>query len=77
MGIFGLINILRPYATEELLEDSAIVIDGNSLAHHLYYLWLSTRSFAQNEFDAQPSYCELSEFTIAWLDSLFKGNIFL
>ncbi|PQE29346.1 hypothetical protein CJF32_00010919 [Rutstroemia sp. NJR-2017a WRK4] len=74
MGIPHLITYLRPFATRESLKDKEIVIDGPGLAYHIYHLCQSTRVSAGNYFEAVPSYKELGETVLEWLDGLEKGG---
>jgi hypothetical protein len=74
MGIPHLITYLRPFATRESLKDKEIVIDGPGLAYHIYHLCQSTRVSAGNYFEAAPSYKELGETVLEWLDGLEKGG---
>lgn len=45
-----------------------VVIDGPGFAYHVYYLSLNKAS--TNPFDATPSYRQLAENALAWLDTL-------
>ncbi|KAG4025171.1 hypothetical protein MFRU_064g00080 [Monilinia fructicola] len=70
MGIPHLITFLRPYATLSSLKGKDIVIDGPGLAYHIYHVCLGTRNAAGNYFEANPSYKELGETVLKWLDGL-------
>ncbi|APA15918.1 hypothetical protein sscle_15g106880 [Sclerotinia sclerotiorum 1980 UF-70] len=74
MGIPHLITFLRPYATLSSLNDKHIVIDGPGLAYHIYHICLSARKSAGNYFEANPSYKELGETVLAWLDGLERSG---
>jgi hypothetical protein len=70
MGIRHLITFLSPYATAVSLSGRSVVIDGPGFAHHIYYTCLGARPSARNPFEAAPSYRELQNVAIAWLDAL-------
>ncbi|TAQ86353.1 hypothetical protein B7494_g5328 [Chlorociboria aeruginascens] len=70
MGIPHLITHLQPYASSEPLQGRDMVIDGPGLAHHVYYICLGRRSSARHCLEAAPSYKELGEVTIEWLQVL-------
>ncbi|KAJ8060732.1 hypothetical protein OCU04_011036 [Sclerotinia nivalis] len=74
MGIPHLITFLRPYATLSSLKGKDIVIDGPGLAYHIYHICLSTKKSAGNYFEASPSYKELGETVLAWLDGLERSG---
>ncbi|ESZ92482.1 hypothetical protein SBOR_7145 [Sclerotinia borealis F-4128] len=74
MGIPHLITFLRPYATLGSLKDKDIVIDGPGLAYHIYHICLGIRKSAGNYFEANPSYKELGETVLAWLDGLERSG---
>ncbi|CAD6448922.1 8dc2c281-2d3b-46c5-9076-6c1ff1bdf83d [Sclerotinia trifoliorum] len=74
MGIPHLITFLRPYATLSSLKGKHIVIDGPGLAYHIYHICLSARKSAGNYFEANPSYKELGETVLAWLDGLERSG---
>lgn len=75
MGIRHLTTSLRPYATLESLSGRTVVIDGPSFAHQIYYICLRAAPRAKNAFEAAPSYRELGEVAIAWLDGLRGSNV--
>ncbi|KAF7893834.1 hypothetical protein EAF00_007348 [Botryotinia globosa] len=74
MGIPHLITFLRPYATLDSLKGKDIVIDGPGLAYHIYHICLGTRKSAGNYFEANPSYKELGDTVLAWLDGLERSD---
>lgn len=74
MGIRHLTTFLRPYAPVKPL-DAPLVIDGSAFAHHIYGLCLGRRCDARNALEAVPSYLELQEAAIDWLEGLGKHNI--
>lgn len=53
---------------------SNIVVDGPSLAYHVYFTLLS-RSEASSAIDALPSYRAIAGAVTAYLDELCKCNI--
>ncbi|QSZ32364.1 hypothetical protein DSL72_001938 [Monilinia vaccinii-corymbosi] len=75
MGIPHLITFLRPYATLSSLKGKDVVIDGPGLAYHIYHLCLGTKSAARNYFEANPSYNELGETALRWLDGLERSGV--
>jgi hypothetical protein len=70
MGIPHLIALLRPYAELEPLAGRDVIIDGPGLCYHIHYKCLGRRGDARNSFEAAPSYEELQEAAIEWLDGL-------
>lgn len=83
MGIPGLTARLAPYASpikwERLPEHQAsecdkardlIIIDGPALAYHIYHRCLREHGHAKNAFDAFPSYGEVSQTLLAWLEQV-------
>lgn len=71
MGILHLIFHLRPYAEiVSSLRDQDVVIDGPAMAYHIYHICLSLRPEAKNPFEAAPTYRELGEAVILWLEFL-------
>ena len=75
MGIPHLITFLQPYAEAEAIGGRRVVIDGPGFAYHIYYTCLSTRPTAWNPFEAAPSYEEIGEACIAWLDGLRDNEV--
>ena len=70
MGIPHLITFLRPYAEIEPLAGREVVIDGPGLCYHIYHKCLGRRGDARNAFEAAPSYEELGDAALEWLDGL-------
>ena len=70
MGIPHLITYLQPYSESKSLKGENLVVDGPGLAYHIHHLCLRLRPGARNPFDAAPSYKELGEATIVWLNEL-------
>jgi len=70
MGVPHLITYLRPYADWHSLDGQNVVIDGPGLAYHIYYICCCSRPAAQSSFEALPSYRELGDAVILWLDGL-------
>jgi hypothetical protein len=75
MGIPHLTTFLRPYAETESIAGRQVVIDGPGFAYHIYYTRLSARPAASNPFEAAPSYEELKQACIAWLDEIRDSNV--
>ena len=63
MGIPHLITTLESYASHEILQRQAVVIDGPALAYHVLHL-------CRLQGARQPSYSLLSQVVIEWLDRL-------
>ncbi|KAL7951123.1 XPG domain-containing domain-containing protein [Trichoderma barbatum] len=63
MGIPHLITTLENYASHEILQRQAVVIDGPALAYHILHL-------CRFQGASQPSYGLLSRLVIEWLDRL-------
>jgi len=68
MGIRNLINILQPYGVDTALDGKSVVIDGPSLAHHIWHLQCRSRT-------GVPSYASLTETALAWLDVLSEHKV--
>ncbi|KAF7560245.1 hypothetical protein G7046_g3915 [Stylonectria norvegica] len=68
MGIPRLISTLEPYATLELLDNKAVVIDGPALAYHVLYI-------CNRQGIVQPSYELLGSTAIAWLGELVGRGV--
>ena len=70
MGIPHLITFLQPYAEVESLGQQDVIIDGPAFAYHIYYTCQANRPDARGPFDAIPSYGEIEEASVRWLDSI-------
>lgn len=70
MGIPHLITFLRSYAELEPFVGREVVVDGPGLCYHIHYKCLGRRGDSRNSLEAAPSYGELGEATIEWLDGL-------
>lgn len=86
MGIPRLISHLQPYSVPALLgcktpqcsehhpdhpsDNGKIVIDGPGFAFHVFYALLACKSPSLNPFDATPSYAEIGQGAIAFLEEL-------
>lgn len=75
MGIPHLITYLRPYGVVGALDGCNVVIDGPGLAYHIYHFCLTLRPLARNRLQAAPSYKEVGEAVIVWLDHLQARNV--
>ena len=90
MGIPGLTAKLQPYATSSTLgcgapecihhkndghDETRVIIDGPSLAYHIYYRLLACKAPSLNALDAAPSYEELGRGTLVFLDALREHNV--
>ncbi|KAL1301783.1 hypothetical protein AAFC00_005979 [Neodothiora populina] len=78
MGIPHLAHHLQPHGTKVLLpratkppeQQTSVIIDGPSLAYHCYHFCLAKHSNAHNSYEALPSYKELGEAAVSWLDQI-------
>lgn len=74
MGIPHLTALLRPYASTSLWTDEApgvnLIVDGPSLAYYIYHRCLSTNLKTKGNFEAIPSYDDVSVDVVAWLEAL-------
>ena len=77
MGIPHLIASLERYSTLESLSGQCVVIDGPAFAYHIYYLCLASRSHARRPFEAVPSYAEIGEVALLWLDGLQEAQVIM
>jgi hypothetical protein len=77
MGIPHLTTFLRPYAELESLAGRDAVVDGPGLCYYVYYLCLSRIADARNPFEAAPSYAELGDAAISWLEGLRESGCVL
>ncbi|KXJ95266.1 XPG domain containing-domain-containing protein [Microdochium bolleyi] len=74
MGIRGLTDAVRPFGTPAALDHNDVVIDGPALVHKILSGCLLLGPRGKTYF-CQPSYAELGEITIAWLDKLKTHDI--
>jgi len=51
-------------------EKENIIIDGPSFCYFIHHKCLSTKTHARQALEAVPTYLELAEEAIAWLDEL-------
>lgn len=79
MGIPHLAQQLQPHGTKVLLSRASTsdgsnptpaIIDGPSLAYHCFYVCLSRQSSARNSYEALPSYKDLGEAAVSWLEQI-------
>lgn len=84
MGIPSLTAKLQPYGASAQLgtyhrtksqETSKVIIDGPSLAYHIYDRLLACKPASLNAWDAIPSYEELGRGTLVFLDALRDHNV--
>ena len=73
---------LQPYAEKVILQQKSaanneksdvvnnVIIDGPSLAYHVYYVCLSRKGHARNALEAMPSYKELGFAALSWLEQM-------
>lgn len=77
MGIPHLITFLQPYSELRSLAGQKVAIDGPGFAYHIYYVSLTKRSALRNPFEAAPSYAELAQLAISWLDGLRSSQVIM
>ena len=70
MGVPRLLEVLKPYSKLESLKGFNVVIDGPALAHHLYHILVRSRCSAWNYHEANPSYREVGDNVLAWVNGL-------
>ena len=91
MGIPHLAQLLQPYAVSTVLGcktpackkhklqqgilEREIIIDGPGLAYHVYYKILAHKPRTLNAVDAIPSYSEIGNATITFLDELVSYGL--
>lgn len=84
MGIPGLTAKLQPYAVPAKLgsyhldasqDTSRVIIDGPSLAYHIYYRLLACKSASLNALDAAPSYHDIGQGALVFLDALREHDV--
>ena len=87
MGIRRLTTYLEPYATAATIgcsnstcsvhEDgpTSMVIDGPGLAYHIFYRILAWKPASWHALDALPSYKEIGDATLLFLQELSKHGI--
>ena len=91
MGIPRLTSYLEPYSVPGLLgcdsfacpihnpqiHSSCIIIDGPGLAYHIFYRILAHKPASWNAIDAMPTYQEIGELTVLYLQELEKRGVCL
>ena len=77
MGIPRLITYLEPYATSAELRGCRVIVDGPGLAYHIFYRLVASKSSADNAILHAPSYRELGESAICFLDELQRCGVFM
>lgn len=75
MGIPHLTHSLQPYGEKVVLPQNPVnqenaIIDGPSLAYHVFYVCIARRGAARNAFEAAPTYRELGEAAVLWLEQV-------
>lgn len=82
MGIPRLTSYLQPYFTSTVLgcsnhncslhkdRSNGLIIDGPSLIYAVYYRLLACKPASLNALDAQPSYREIGNATVQFLEQL-------
>ena len=87
MGIPRLTGLLHPYSVSTSLGCSnkecpkhprsslPLVIDGPGLAYAIYYRLLACKPTHLNALDAQPSYAEIGNATLQFLEQLTECGV--
>ncbi|KAI4722750.1 hypothetical protein E4T48_00911 [Aureobasidium sp. EXF-10727] len=75
MGIPHLTHSLSPFGDKVVLpqhpaDHENAIIDGPSLAYHIFYVCLSRRTNARNAFEATPTYQELGQAAVNFLEQI-------
>ena len=83
MGIQGLMSHLEPYLTQKtwhregksdvlgrFQSERSLLIDGPSFAHWIYHELVKTRSNRCQCLEMLPSYQELAEAAVSWLEQM-------
>jgi len=75
MGIPHLTHSLSPYGDKVVLpqnpaDNQNAIIDGPSLAYHVFYVCIARRAGARNALDAAPTYQELGQAAVDWLEQI-------
>lgn len=75
MGIPRLLSYLQPYTNTTSLKDCNIIIDGPGFAYYIYYSLSAQHTYYEDAIRAAPSYEELGEAALAFLDKLQEHKI--
>ncbi|CAD0101252.1 unnamed protein product [Aureobasidium mustum] len=75
MGIPHLTHSLSPYGDKVVLPQHPAnhenaIIDGPSLAYHVFYVCIARRTSARNALEATPTYQELGQAAVNWLEQI-------
>ncbi|KAI4810442.1 hypothetical protein E4T45_10764, partial [Aureobasidium sp. EXF-8846] len=75
MGIPHLTRSLSPYGEKVVLpqhpeKHENAIIDGPSLAYHVFYVCIARRTGARNALEATPTYQELGQAAVNWLEQI-------
>ncbi|KAI5201813.1 hypothetical protein E4T39_04983 [Aureobasidium subglaciale] len=75
MGIPHLTHSLSPYGDKVVLPQNPAthgnaIIDGPSLAYHVFYVCVARRTGARNALEAAPTYQELGQAAVHWLEQI-------
>lgn len=75
MGIPHLTRSLSPYGEKVVLpqhpeKHENAIIDGPSLAYHVFYVCIARRTSARNALEATPTYQELGQAAVNWLEQI-------
>ncbi|CAD0010158.1 unnamed protein product [Aureobasidium pullulans] len=75
MGIPHLTHSLSPYGDKVVLPQNPAnhenaIIDGPSLAYHVFYVCIARRTGPRNALEAAPTYQELGQAAVDWLEQI-------
>ncbi|CAD0040469.1 unnamed protein product [Aureobasidium pullulans] len=75
MGIPHLTHSLSPYGDKVVLPQNPAnhenaIIDGPSLAYHVFYVCIARRTGTRNALEAAPTYQELGQAAVDWLEQI-------
>lgn len=72
MGVPKLLTLLTPYGDRKPLDNARVIIDGPALAYHAVNLCLAdpVKAAGRNHPLDQPTYGQLGQAAVAWLDEL-------
>ncbi|CAK7229671.1 hypothetical protein SEUCBS140593_007327 [Sporothrix eucalyptigena] len=77
MGVPKLLSTLTPYGDRKPLDNARLIIDGPALAYHVVGLCMAdpVMAAARSHPLEQPSYGQLGQAAIAWLDGLRARSV--
>ncbi|CAK7271281.1 hypothetical protein SEPCBS57363_004534 [Sporothrix epigloea] len=77
MGVPKLLSTLTPYGDRRPLSNAQVVVDGPALAYHVVSLCMTDplMSVGRNHPLEQPTYGQLGQTAVAWLDELRAQSV--